>query len=67
MGREHARTPVLMLIQDLSIYAINADTGEPLRELTIKPDRDYPPTGRPPGPPPEPCARSAAQNKTPEP
>jgi transposase InsO family protein len=53
IGRTHARTPVLMLIQDLRIRVINAATGELLRELTLDPTRDYQPTGRPPGPKPQ--------------
>jgi transposase InsO family protein len=52
IGAACARTPVLMLIQDLRIRVINAATGELLRELTLDPARDYQPTGRPPGPPP---------------
>ena len=52
IGATHARTPVLMLVQDLHIRVINAATGELLRELTLDPARDYQPTGRPPGPPP---------------
>ena len=51
IGRTHARTHVIMLIQDLHIRVINAATGELLRELTLDPARDYQPTGRPPGPP----------------
>ena len=50
IGREHARTPVLMLVQDLDVRVINAATGELIRELTIDPDRDYQPTGHPRGP-----------------
>ena len=53
VGRTHARTPVLMLVQDLHIRVINAATGELLRELILDPSRDYQPTGRPPGPPPK--------------
>jgi len=53
IGRTHARTPVLMLVQDLHIRVINAATGELLRELILDPSRDYQPTGRPPGPPPK--------------
>ena len=45
IGRTHARTPVLMLIQDLDVRVIDAATGELLRELTIDPTRDYQPTG----------------------
>lgn len=51
IGRTHARTHVLLLVQDLHIRVINAATGELLRELTLDPARDYQPTGRPPGPP----------------
>jgi transposase InsO family protein len=63
IGRTHARTRVLMLIQDLHIRVINAATGELLRELTLNPDRDYQPTGRPPGP----ARRTPAQASDPEP
>ena len=52
IGRTHARTRVLMLVQNLHIRVIDAATGELLRELTLNPDRNYQPTGRPPGPPP---------------
>ena len=51
IGRTHARTHVTLLVQDLRIRVINAATGELLRELTLDPDRNYQPTGRPPGPP----------------
>jgi transposase InsO family protein len=51
-GRTHARTHVLLLVQDLHIRVINAATGELLRELTLDTTRNYQPTGRPPGPPP---------------
>ncbi|MGY1836262.1 IS481 family transposase [Blastococcus sp. SYSU DS0510] len=50
VGRTHARTHVLLLVQDLHVRVIDAATGELLRELTIDPTRDYQPTGRPPGP-----------------
>lgn len=53
IGMTHARTPVLMLVQDLRIRVINAATGELLRELTLDPSRDYQPTGQPPGPKPK--------------
>jgi transposase InsO family protein len=52
-GHEHARTPVLMLVQDLRVRVINAATGELIRELVIDPARDYQPLGRPPGPQPK--------------
>ncbi|WP_328998147.1 IS481 family transposase [Kribbella sp. NBC_00709] len=53
IGTEHARTPVLKLVDDLHIRIINAATGELLRELTLDPTRDYQPLGRPPGPHPK--------------
>jgi transposase InsO family protein len=53
IGRTHARTHVLLLIQDLHITVINAATGELLRELILDPTKDYQPTGRPPGPRPK--------------
>ena len=52
LGHEHARTPIVMLIADLDVRVIAAATGELLRHLTLNPDRDYQPLGRPPGPPP---------------
>ena len=45
IGRTHARTRILLLIQDLNIRVINAATGELLRELELDPARDYQPTG----------------------
>lgn len=50
IGRTHARTRVLLLVQDLEIRIVNAATGELLRELTLDPNRDYQPTGAPKGP-----------------
>jgi transposase InsO family protein len=47
IGRAHARTPVIMLIDDLDIRVIHAATGELLRGLTLDPTRDYQPTGQP--------------------
>ena len=52
IGREHAGTDILLLVQDLHIRIIHAATGELLRELTLDPTRNYQPTGRPPGPKP---------------
>jgi transposase InsO family protein len=52
LGHEHARTRVVMLIADVDVRVIHATTGELLRHLTLNPDRDYQPLGRPPGPPP---------------
>ena len=50
LGRTHAGTHVILLVQDLEIHVINAVTGELLRELTLDPERDYQPRGLPPGP-----------------
>jgi Integrase core domain len=52
IGRAHAGTHVIMLVQDLRIRIIDAATGELLRQLTLDPARSYQPTGRPPGPTP---------------
>jgi transposase InsO family protein len=50
VGRAHAGTHVIMLVQDLDIRIIDAATGELLRHLTLDPSRNYQPTGRPHGP-----------------
>ena len=50
LGRENARTRVLVLVADRYVRVVNADTGELLRELNIDPTKDYQPLGRPPGP-----------------
>jgi len=51
IGRTHAGTRVLVLVQDLDIRIINAATGEHIRQLTLDPTTDYQPrqvpTGRP--------------------
>lgn len=49
IGRTHARTPVVLLVQDLDLRVIHAATGELLRALTLDLSRDYQPFGRPPG------------------
>ena len=51
LGRAHAGTRVYLLVADLYTRIIDAETGQLLRELTLDPDRDYQPLGRPPGPP----------------
>ena len=43
VGRTHARTHVILLVQDLDVRIVNAVTGELLRELTIDLKRDYQP------------------------
>jgi transposase InsO family protein len=45
VGRTHARTPVILLVQDLHVRIVDAATGELLRELIINPSKDYQPTG----------------------
>ena len=41
VGRTHARTPVLMLINGLDIHIIHATTGELIRQLILNPAVDY--------------------------
>jgi transposase InsO family protein len=48
IGRTHARTRILLLVQDLQVRVVNAATGELLRELIIDPTRDYQPIHPPP-------------------
>jgi transposase InsO family protein len=43
IGRTHARTPVIMLIENLDIRIVDTTTGELLRHLTLDPTRDYQP------------------------
>lgn len=52
IGRTHARTHVILLIDDLDVRVVDAATGELLRALTIDTSRDYQPTGAPKGPTP---------------
>jgi transposase InsO family protein len=52
VGRAHAGTEILLLVQDLHVRIVAAATGELLRELTLNPNRNYQPTRRPPGPKP---------------
>ncbi|MGW2155737.1 integrase core domain-containing protein [Nonomuraea sp. NPDC001699] len=47
IGRTHARTHVILLIDNLHIHVANAVTGELLRELTLDPARDYQPQANP--------------------
>jgi transposase InsO family protein len=51
IGYEHIGTTVRVLIHDLHITVINADTGEIIRDLQLDTSHDYQPLGRPPGPP----------------
>jgi hypothetical protein len=47
IGRTHARTHVLLLVDDLHVRIVAAPTGELLRELIIDPTRDYQPQANP--------------------
>jgi transposase InsO family protein len=47
IGRTHARTRVVLLVQDLNIRIINEATGELLRELVLDPAKRYQPIPRP--------------------
>ncbi len=60
IGRTHARTHIILLVDDLHVRVVHAATGELLRDLTIDPTRDYQPTGAPKGP-------TRPQNKRSEP
>jgi transposase InsO family protein len=51
LGREHARRRVFLLIADLDVRVIDAETGQLLRDLALDPTKDYQPLGRPSGPP----------------
>ena len=53
INKQLAGTYVVVLIDDLHIRIINAATGEVVRDLTLDPNKDYQPTGRPPGPTPK--------------
>jgi len=47
IGRTHARTHIILLVDDLHVRVVHATTGELLRDLTINTNRDYQPTGKP--------------------
>jgi hypothetical protein len=54
IGRTHAGTCVILLVQDLQTRVVNATTGELLPELILDPNRDYQPHRSPQGPPTDP-------------
>jgi transposase InsO family protein len=56
IGRAHARTHVLLLVQDRDIRVVNATTGDLIRELVLDPSRDY-----------QPLRHSPTQQETPNP
>ena len=70
IGRTHAGTYVILLVQDLDVRVVNAATGELLRELTIDPSTRLPAHRRPPGPTrtrqPEPTIRRSGLSRCPE-
>jgi transposase InsO family protein len=45
LGRAHKGRAVKLLVADLDIRVLAADTGELIRRLTLDPDRDYQPIG----------------------
>jgi transposase InsO family protein len=45
VGRNHARTPIMMLINGRDIRIIHTSTGELIRELILNPAVDYQPRG----------------------
>jgi hypothetical protein len=51
IGRTHAGTHILLLVQDLHIRIIGAAPGELLRELTLDPAHNHQRTGKPRRPP----------------
>ena len=53
IGRTHARTRVVLLIDDDHVRIIDATTAELLRDLTIDTSREYQPTGHTPRRPPK--------------
>lgn len=46
IGRAHAGTPVVLIIEDLNIRIIATQTGEIIRTLTLNPNRDYQPQNK---------------------
>jgi hypothetical protein len=62
VGRAHAGTHIIMLVQDLRIRISHAATGKLLRDLTLDPSRNYQPTGRSPGPTPTTPANASTPN-----
>ncbi len=51
LGRTLDGTRITMLISGYETRIINTATGELLRKLTINPNLNYHPTGKPPGGP----------------
>lgn len=53
LGKQLARTRVILLVDDLHVRVIDAVTGELLRELEMDLSKQFQGTGKPPGPPPK--------------
>ena len=66
IGRTHAGTHVILLVQDLDVRVVNAITGELLRELTIDPSKDYQPRNPEMTRTPEPTFRGSGCRRCPE-
>ena len=54
LGRELARTRIILLVDDLHVRVVDAATGELLRELDMDLSKRFQGTGLPPGPRPRP-------------
>ena len=65
LGYEHNGVVVRILVHDLHITVIHAQTGEILRDLDLDPTRDYQPLGRKPGPAKGLPQRGGRKKKTP--
>ncbi len=46
IGRTLTGTRIIMLINNRDIRIINHTTGEPIRQLTLDPNRDYQPRNK---------------------
>lgn len=53
VGKQLARTRVILLVNDLEVRIVDAVTGELIRELTMDLSKQFQGTGKPPGPPPK--------------
>ncbi len=47
IGRTHARTRVIVLVQDLHVRVVDAAAGELIRELLLDPSKRYQPIPQP--------------------
>ena len=65
LGYEHNGIPVRVLVHDLHITVIHADTGEIIRDLTLDTNRDYQPSDANPDPS-KACPNAAAARRSPD-